>query len=65
MSSSETPALTLTVDEAARLIGCSDDAVYRSLTLGLPHVKVGRYIRIHRAGLETWLAEIALTGATI
>lgn len=61
-------ALTLSVDEAAKLVGCSDDAIYRVIAKGtLPHVKIGKrpIIRIHREGLESWLRDLATSGGTL
>lgn len=60
--------LTLSVDEAARMVGCSDDAIYRVVHRGdLPHVKIGKrgIIRVHREGLETWLRDLAATGGLL
>jgi excisionase family DNA binding protein len=59
--------LTLTAAQAAALIGISDDAIYRALANGLPHIKVGTrgVIRIHREGLETWLRDVCARGDKI
>jgi excisionase family DNA binding protein len=61
-----TERLTLSVDEAARLVGCSDDTIRKNLAAGsIPHVRVGRVIKIHREGLERWLRAAAAAGAQI
>ncbi len=55
--------LLLTVSEAARLLrisrGCAYEAVRRS---ELPHVRIGKTIRIPRHGLEALLAETTPDG---
>lgn len=61
-----TDRLTLSVDEAARYVGVSDDTIRRGLASGrIPHIKVGRVIKIHREGLENWLRDAAQSFATI
>lgn len=55
----------LTVSEAARLVGCSDDTIRRGYWSG--HLKVQRLgarlqgVRIPRSELERWLADGART----
>ncbi len=53
-------ALLLTVREAAKLLLISRNLAYELVGQGrLPHVRLGRVIRIPRHGLETWINEEA------
>ena len=53
-------ALLLTVQEAAELLHISRNLAYELVALGgLPHIRLGRVIRIPRHALETWIAEEA------
>lgn len=53
-------ALTLTVPEAARLLGIGRNAAYDLIRRGeLPHVRFGRTIRVPRSALEPWLLSAA------
>ncbi len=62
-----TPApdrLTLTVPEAARLLGVGRTLLYRELQDGhLPHVRLGRRILVPREALARWLAAGGMPGA--
>ena len=50
------PAL-LTVTEAATLLRISRNLAYELVAQGrLPHIRLGRVIRISRLGLESWIA---------
>jgi len=47
------PTLTVTVEEAARLLGISRTLAYELVTRGeLPHVRLGRRIVVSRRALE-------------
>ncbi len=53
-------ALLLTVKEAAKLLRISPNTCYELVAQGrLPHIRLGRVIRIPRHGLETWINEEA------
>ncbi len=53
-------ALLLTVKEAAKLLLISRNLAYELVAQGrLPHVRLGRVIRIPRHALETWINEEA------
>ncbi len=53
-------ALTVSVDEAAKLLGISRNLAYDLVREGrLPHVRLGRRILVPRFGLEQWLAKEA------
>jgi excisionase family DNA binding protein len=46
----------LTVDQAARFLGIGRNSAYEAVRRGeLPHIKVGRSIRVSRAGLKRML----------
>lgn len=48
--------ITLTVNEAATLIGVSAGTIYTMVRLGqIPHVRVRGRILFHRDVIETWL----------
>ena len=50
------PRLTLTVREAAAALGISRNKVYDLVAENrIPHVRLGRLIKIPRHGLEVWL----------
>lgn len=49
--------LLLRVDEAARLLGIGTTLAYELVGRGvLPHVRLGRAVRVPRAALEMWIA---------
>jgi excisionase family DNA binding protein len=53
--------LTLTVEETAKVLGCSADKVYEMAAQNkIPHVHLGKLIRVPRTALEKWLLETAL-----
>jgi excisionase family DNA binding protein len=48
----------LTVDEAAKLLHISRNSAYKAVEAGeLPHVRLGKTIRIPRVNLEQWQRE--------
>lgn len=50
--------LLLRIAEAARLLGISRTAMYQLVAAnGVPVVRIGRSIRVVRAGLDGWIAE--------
>lgn len=52
----EPNSLTLSVREAAVALGVSRNKVYDLVAEGrIPHVRLGRLIKIPRHGLEVWL----------
>ena len=58
-SNSTTPGL-LTVAEAAHVLRIGRNMCYDLIRQGqLPHVRLGRLIRVPRFGLESWLARQA------
>jgi len=57
MTTATDKSLLLTVSEAARLLRISRNLAYELVAQGqLPHVRLGRVIRIPRHGLEQWIA---------
>jgi excisionase family DNA binding protein len=51
-----TDRLTLSVSEAARELGVGKNTAYDLIRANrLPHLRIGRNIRIPRQALETWL----------
>jgi excisionase family DNA binding protein len=55
---SETEPLVLTVEEAAKALRISRGAAYEAVrTNELPHVRIGRTIRVPRAALLAFLNE--------
>jgi len=47
--------LTYTVEEAARALGCGRDTVYTLVHANqIPHLHLGRLIRIPRDALHAW-----------
>lgn len=55
--------LLLRVDEAARLLGIGTTLAYELVGQGrLPHVRLGRTVRIPRRALETWIESNTLGG---
>ena len=53
-------ALLLTVEQAAELLQISRCLAYDLIAQGkLPHVRLGRVIRVPRFGLEAWIARQA------
>ncbi len=56
-------ALLLTVSEAAKLCQISRGLAYDLISRGeLPHIRLGRVIRIPRQGLEEWIARQGQVG---
>ncbi len=52
--------LLLTVQEAAELLRISPNTCYELIRqVRIPHIRLGRVIRIPRHGLETWIHEEA------
>ena len=50
--------LLLNVQEAAALLGVGKGLVYELVAQDrLPHIKLGRVVRIPRQGLEAWIAQ--------
>ena len=48
--------ILLKVEEAAKLLQVSRDTIYEMVHRGeMPHIKIGRIIRIPRTGLERWV----------
>ena len=48
--------LTVSVDEAARLLGCARNTAYEAVARGdLPSIRLGRKIRVPRVALERML----------
>ena len=58
-------SLTLTVKETAAALGISENKVYDLVAENrIPHLRLGRLIKIPRHGLEVWLErQSALPGA--
>ncbi len=53
-------ALLLKVPAAARLLDISKDHCYELIARGeIPHIRLGRVIRVPRVGLEQWIARQA------
>lgn len=53
-------ALLLTVEETAALLNVSRNTIYSLIREGtIPHVRLGRSIRVPRFGLERWVADQA------
>ena len=53
-------ALLLKVPDAARLLNISRDHCYELVARGeIPHIRLGRAIRVPRVGLEQWIARQA------
>lgn len=53
------PRLTLTVEEAAELLGIGRNAAYEAVRLGtLPSARIGRRILIPRVSLDCWLERV-------
>lgn len=60
MTTTADRSLLLTVSEAARLLRISRNLAYELIAQGaLPHVRLGRVIRVPRHGLEQWIARQA------
>ena len=56
-------ALLLTVEQAAKLCQISRGLAYDLISRNeLPHIRLGRVIRIPRHGLEEWIARQAKVG---
>jgi excisionase family DNA binding protein len=51
--------LLLRVHEAAALLGIGRSKAYELISRGeLPHVRIGDSLRVPRAGLELWIAQM-------
>lgn len=49
--------LLLTVPQAAQLLGIGVTLVYEEIGRGkLPHIRIGRALRVPRQALESWIA---------
>ncbi|MDO8616486.1 MAG: helix-turn-helix domain-containing protein [Dehalococcoidia bacterium] len=60
MTTTTDRSLLLTVREAAQLLRISRNLAYELVAQGhLPHVRLGRVIRVPRHGLEQWIARQA------
>lgn len=58
--------LLLTVKETSRLLSISKNSVYALINDGtIPHVRLGRSVRVPRFGLEQWIAGQAGIGAPV
>lgn len=58
--------LTLSVSEAAALIGVSQSHMYELCRIeGFPAIKIGRRILIHAKRMEAWLDQMAEKGWSI
>lgn len=54
----------LTVKEAAAFLKLSPDTIYRATKAGtLPHVRIGRSIRLSKEALENYISDSAVTVA--
>jgi excisionase family DNA binding protein len=59
MPGNEDSRATLTVDEAAKLLGIARGTAYEAVRIGqLPSIKIGRRILVPKAALERLLQEI-------
>lgn len=57
-SSEKTPtSALLTIPEVATYLGICRAHVYKLIHGGLPTIKLGRLVRIHKQTLDTWLKE--------
>lgn len=55
--------LTLSVEQAAQLLGVGRNAVYNMVHEGsIPYVRFGRLIKIPRSALEAWLQSQSSAG---
>ncbi len=63
MSDGTTEALDMAA--VAEVLGVCRNTAYDLLRAGLPHIRVGRVIRVPRAALLRWLDEQAQTGAAL
>ena len=55
MALKTSPDRLLTPDEVRERLSCSKSKFYTELIGGLPHVKIGRLIRIPERAFEKWL----------
>jgi excisionase family DNA binding protein len=56
VKTTEEPALLISVEEAARLLGISRGEGYLLAQRGeLPTIKFGRAVRVHRGRLAAWV----------
>ncbi|EFU43405.1 hypothetical protein PVOR_03580 [Paenibacillus vortex V453] len=47
----------LTIDEAREILRIGRNAMYNLIKEGIPHIKIGKQIRIPRESLYTWIKE--------
>lgn len=47
----------LTIDEARLILRVGRNVMYDLIKRGLPHIKIGKQIRIPRAALDAWVKE--------
>lgn len=60
------PPVLLTVEEAAAMLRIGRNTAYELIARGeLPHVRLGRLIRVPRHALERWIEEAARMPAPI
>ncbi|RIX60030.1 DNA-binding protein [Paenibacillus nanensis] len=51
----------LTVEEAREILRIGRNAIYNLIKVGLPHIKIGKQIRIPRELLYVWINEQTIT----
>lgn len=51
----------LTVEEAREILRIGRNAIYGLVKVGLPHIKIGKQIRIPRELLYDWIKEQTVT----
>jgi len=57
--------LTLSVEEAAEILGISRGSAYQAVRMGeIPCIKIGKRILVPRVALEKMLDEVALASAS-
>lgn len=54
---SEASLALLTIPQVAACLGVCRAHVYKLIHSGLPTIKLGRLVRIHRQSLESWLKD--------
>lgn len=55
--------LTLSVAEAAKIVGISTSRMYQIVKIkGFPCIQIGKRLRVSAKGLERWLEEKAAEG---
>lgn len=47
----------LTIDEARDILRIGRNGMYDLIKRGMPHIKIGKQIRIPRASLDAWVEE--------